>query len=128
MLRNGEGYVKGNLAQDAAVIMLESGKQMTKITVCKSRSRKDPKTNEWVELEPHYFDIISFDTLANRASSLKKGARVSVSFEHSPTSYETPDGKNIRTWSFIANDIEKAELLPKASVLSKIQSEESASV
>jgi len=128
MIKNGTGFVKGNLAEDATAIVLESGKSMTVLTVMKNRSKFDDKTKEWINIEPQAFDIISFDTLANRATHLKKGTRVSVSFDMAPTNYTTSDDKKIKTWSFIANDIEINQLLPKASVLSTIQSQEEASI
>jgi single-stranded DNA-binding protein len=127
MIKNGTGFVKGNLAQDATVIVLESGKSMTTLTVMKNRSKLDEKTKEWVNIEPQAFDIITFDTLANRAANLKKGTRVSVHFDMAPTHYTSVDDKKIKTWSLIGSDIEKNELLPKASILSKIQANDEVS-
>ncbi len=126
MMLNGTGFVRGNLAGDATVYEQGEGKYMTVFTVMRSRSKKERTTGEWVQLDPHPYDIVVFDTLANRAAKLKKGDRVTVEYDHSPTFYETKDNppQKIRTWSFVAKDIEYSKLLPRASVLSQIQSEQ----
>lgn len=121
MSRSGEGLVIGNLTHDANTVMLENEREITTFTVAKNKQRKNPETNQWEDLKPDYYDVIAFGTLGNRSANLKKGDRVVVFYTQSQSHYETSDGKKIPTWSFIAKDIEKTSILPKATFISRFE-------
>jgi len=73
--------ITGNLTRDPEITFIgDKGTPCAKFSVAVSRGYKNQQTGEWVNQDPHYFDIVAYGPLAeNVVNSFHQGERVLVS-------------------------------------------------
>lgn len=91
----------GRLGKDAEKRGNDSGP--VAFSICHNKSKKDKITGEW-EKEPHWFDVIAWGYLRDKALTLRKGDLVVVSGRLETSSYEK-DGVKRTSVQVVADSV-----------------------
>ncbi|NHI16936.1 single-stranded DNA-binding protein [Microbacterium excoecariae] len=71
--------ITGNLATAPTEQQTGSGDPYTRFRLASPNRRRDARTGEWVDLDPNWYTVLAFRSLASHAvASLEKGQRVIV--------------------------------------------------
>ena len=93
--------IDGRLGKDAEKFGSDNGP--VKFSICHNKSRKDKITGEWSG-EPHWFDVVSWGYLRDKALMLRKGDLVVVSGKLETSSYEK-DGVKRTSVQVVADSV-----------------------
>jgi len=115
--------IEGRLGSEPKVLESKNtGEDFCVLRLARTNTVFNETTKSYEQVDPDWFDVKVFGTLADRSMSLKTGDLVTAYCAVKPFKVETKEGVSIGTYSFIAKDIKKSELLPKASMVSKLAS------
>jgi single stranded DNA-binding protein len=113
-----ENYVqiRGNVGSDAKVVITENETKMTILSVAISNNKKDKDSGEWTKRDPIWIDVLCFNSVAEKATVIQKGERVTVEGRLSVVTNKNEKGENFKSLTFIATDIERASILKNLSL------------
>lgn len=117
MATNNKVELTGNLGDDVKVIETEE-RTFATARIATTDSYKDEKTDQWIDLQTVWHNIIIFSPAAiEYIKPLKKGARIKVagSLSYKPRLVQQ-DGKefSINEASIIVRSVEQAPLIKKS--------------
>lgn len=96
----------GNLTRDPELKFLTNGSAMTKLGIAVNDGYFDKKTQEWVEKEPSFFNIICWRELGEHvAESLSKGMKIIAIGKLEQRTWETDDGEKRSVIELTADEV-----------------------
>lgn len=122
-MRENHVEIRGNVGADAKVIITEKNIAMTILSVAISNNYKDRETDEWIKKDPTWVDVLCFKNVAEKASLIQKGERVTVEGKLSVVVNKNEKGENIKNLTLIANDIERTILLKNLNMVTSMEDE-----
>ena len=111
------GYLSGNLTKDFELRFTQTGRAVANSSVAVNERVQNPKTHEWEDTDPEFYNITVWGEQAERAAEcFNKGDRiVAVGFFQERT-YETKDGDERTVTEFTAKDIGPSLLFKDAMI------------
>ncbi|MGH3845615.1 MAG: single-stranded DNA-binding protein [Pseudonocardiaceae bacterium] len=98
--------IHGNLTDEPTLRYSPSGTPILTCSVAVNGRRFNRATNRWVDKAPVFHQIVAFNALAeNAASTLVKGATVTVTGEFVDDSWQPEEGRKIWRHKLLADDI-----------------------
>ena len=110
--------IEGRLCQTPALLTSKGGVEYSRFSICHNQSRKDRITEEWINT-PHFFNCVTFKTLAKQVSELKKGDAVTIGGVLQYSTYNSrEDGSKRTSISILVNSVKKLDIKKKTEVTS----------
>ena len=111
------GYLSGNLTKDFELRFTQTGRAVANASVAVNERVQNPKTGEWEDTNPEFYNITVWGEQAERATEcFNKGDRiVTVGFFQERT-YETKEGEERTVTEFTAKDIGPSLLFRDAMI------------
>lgn len=102
--------IEGRLCQTPELKKSANGTSYCRFSICYNQNKKDKATGNYTNI-PHFFNCVTFKSLAETVADFKKGDPVTIGGTLNYNSYEK-DGKKNTNVSIIVNSI-KLLYIPK---------------
>lgn len=113
--------IEGRLCQTPELKTSMNGTHYCRFSICHNQARKDRETGTWNNT-PHFFNCVTFKTMAETVSTYKKGDPVTIGGILQYSQYEKDGGKRTSV-SILVNSI-KLLYLPKKEKSEKYKKED----
>ncbi len=116
----GPGSLAGNLTKDPELHYTAGGRPVVSLRVAVSERVKNPKTGEWGDTDPEFFDVTAWGQQAeNCAEYLAKGYRIVAEGRWESQTWTDDDGDVQERVVFVARDLGPSMLFKGARVIDK---------
>lgn len=114
----GPGSLAGNLTADPVLRYTESGRAVAQLRVAVTERVQDPKTGDWKDGQPQFFDVTAWGQLAEHcAEHLARGTRIVAEGQWESRSWTDKDENVQEAIGLVARDLGPSMLFNGAQVI-----------